>query len=176
MITGKCTCDGSGFGGKTMKELLVDDKIYYGGLTLEELGFKIFPKGITDYCTRTFEDGDCLAKDQCIGCMDPPERFKKMTTPMDFKCCDKNEKGLGHDENCALNQKQQESSKKREEMDKKIREMEETLDKAKYPAEVDYPYKLYPSSYGWVCPVCGRGNAPFTPTCPCKDSKYEVTC
>jgi hypothetical protein len=26
MMTGKCTCDGSGFGGKTMKELLADDK------------------------------------------------------------------------------------------------------------------------------------------------------
>lgn len=22
-------------------------------------------------------------------------------------------------------------------------------------------------SYGWVCPTCGRGNAPFTTTCPC---------
>ena len=21
--------------------------------------------------------------------------------------------------------------------------------------------------YGWVCPRCGRGNAPSTPTCPC---------
>jgi hypothetical protein len=23
---------------------------------------------------------------------------------------------------------------------------------------------------GWVCPVCGRGNAPTTPTCACKDN------
>jgi len=21
--------------------------------------------------------------------------------------------------------------------------------------------------YGWICPLCGRGNAPFTSTCPC---------
>jgi hypothetical protein len=21
---------------------------------------------------------------------------------------------------------------------------------------------------GWVCPVCGRGNSPFSSTCPCK--------
>ena len=20
---------------------------------------------------------------------------------------------------------------------------------------------------GWICPVCGRGNAPFTSSCPC---------
>lgn len=20
---------------------------------------------------------------------------------------------------------------------------------------------------GWTCPICGRGNAPFTSTCPC---------
>jgi len=22
-------------------------------------------------------------------------------------------------------------------------------------------------NYGWICPVCGRGNAPTTHTCPC---------
>lgn len=22
-------------------------------------------------------------------------------------------------------------------------------------------------NYGWVCPNCGRGNAPWTNTCPC---------
>ena len=31
-------------------------------------------------------------------------------------------------------------------------------------------------AYGWICPVCGRGNAPFATTCPCKPIKYEVTC
>ncbi len=24
-------------------------------------------------------------------------------------------------------------------------------------------------SYGWICPVCGRGNAPFSNVCPCQD-------
>jgi hypothetical protein len=22
-------------------------------------------------------------------------------------------------------------------------------------------------AYGWLCPRCGRGNGPFTSTCPC---------
>lgn len=30
---------------------------------------------------------------------------------------------------------------------------------------------------GWLCPACGRGNAPTTATCPCKPwPKQEVTC
>ena len=24
-----------------------------------------------------------------------------------------------------------------------------------------------PHQHGWLCPKCGRGNAPTTPTCPC---------
>lgn len=35
--------------------------------------------------------------------------------------------------------------------------------------------KSNPSLMGWVCPVCGRGVAPFTPSCPCQQ-KYEITC
>ena len=29
---------------------------------------------------------------------------------------------------------------------------------------------------GWICPVCGRGNSPYTSTCPCIPITYEVTC
>ena len=29
------------------------------------------------------------------------------------------------------------------------------------PAQPAYP------NYGWLCPRCGRGNAPSTGTCPC---------
>ena len=29
------------------------------------------------------------------------------------------------------------------------------------PAQPTYP------NYGWICPRCGRGNAPGTQTCPC---------
>ncbi len=32
-----------------------------------------------------------------------------------------------------------------------------------------------PVQYGWVCPVCGRGNSPFTSTCPCKPINWEPT-
>ena len=31
--------------------------------------------------------------------------------------------------------------------------------------------------HGWLCPACGRGNAPMNMTCPCKGwPKMEVTC
>jgi hypothetical protein len=30
---------------------------------------------------------------------------------------------------------------------------------------------------GWLCPACGRGNAPTNMTCPCKGwPKMEITC
>ena len=30
---------------------------------------------------------------------------------------------------------------------------------------------------GWLCPACGRGNAPINMTCPCKGwPKMEITC
>jgi hypothetical protein len=34
-----------------------------------------------------------------------------------------------------------------------------------------------PLQTGWLCPACGRGNAPMNMTCPCKGwPKMEVTC
>ena len=33
-----------------------------------------------------------------------------------------------------------------------------------------------PVQYGWICPVCGRGNSPFTNTCPCKPINWNLTC
>ena len=30
---------------------------------------------------------------------------------------------------------------------------------------------------GWVCPVCGRGNSPYSSFCPCMGwPEYKVTC
>ena len=35
---------------------------------------------------------------------------------------------------------------------------------------------LPPAMPGWICPVCGRGNAPYTNTCPCIPIVHEMTC
>jgi len=29
--------------------------------------------------------------------------------------------------------------------------------------------------YGWVCPVCGKGNSPYSTNCPCVPLNYTVT-
>jgi hypothetical protein len=34
-----------------------------------------------------------------------------------------------------------------------------------------------PMQYGWLCPACGRGNAPLAQTCPCKGwPTMQITC
>lgn len=39
------------------------------------------------------------------------------------------------------------------------------------------PRQMYVVHSGWLCPACGRGNAPTNMTCPCKGwPKMEVTC
>lgn len=43
------------------------------------------------------------------------------------------------------------------------------------------PFYLIPreqlpySAIGWICPRCGRGNAPSCMTCPCVPMEYKVT-
>ena len=29
---------------------------------------------------------------------------------------------------------------------------------------------------GWICPVCGRGLAPWVSCCPCMSKGWEITC
>lgn len=40
------------------------------------------------------------------------------------------------------------------------------------------PPSFAPVNKGWICPVCGRGNAPFVTQCPCRTSFGDlvVTC
>jgi hypothetical protein len=42
------------------------------------------------------------------------------------------------------------------------------------------PKKVTPSTpvqYGWLCPACGRGNAPLAQTCSCKGwPSLQITC
>ena len=59
-------------------------------------------------------------------------------------------------------------------VDRIKRAMYETS-KAQEEIPEDY-FKAGVTNYGWICPVCGRGNGPFSSTCPCKPIEYVVTC
>lgn len=76
--------------------------------------------------------------------------------------------GGNHESNCPLGVENQKAKEAEEVLKKKFEEYEGVEKRLK---------KWQPiPSYGWICPVCGRGNAPFTSTCPCVHQKYEVTC
>ena len=59
-------------------------------------------------------------------------------------------------------------------------ELEETIKKIKKEGrlEVIEPVsKVMPTyNYGWICPKCGRANAPWVSSCACVAPKWEVTC
>ena len=72
-----------------------------------------------------------------------------------------------------MEKEQKESEYKKNE--ERLKELKEELKKGK-EIPPSPPITFY--NYGWICPVCGRGNAPYTQTCPCVSVpfKYEVTC
>lgn len=37
------------------------------------------------------------------------------------------------------------------------------------------PFTVF--NYGWICPICGRGNSPHTSSCPCRPAPpFTITC
>lgn len=44
------------------------------------------------------------------------------------------------------------------------------------PSNCDIPLPQgFGEQKGWICPVCGRGLAPWTSFCPCQGSGMEIT-
>ena len=43
--------------------------------------------------------------------------------------------------------------------------------------EINSSINAAPASYGWICPRCGRVNAPWVASCQCMNGKgWEITC
>lgn len=64
-----------------------------------------------------------------------------------------------------------------EEEVQKILERIEKIQKELYPRPA-YPYPCHPNlnpclPYGWICPMCGKVNAPDVKSCNCE---FVVTC
>lgn len=43
------------------------------------------------------------------------------------------------------------------------------------PSNCDMPMPQGFGEQGWICPVCGRGLAPWISCCPCINKKIEIT-
>ena len=44
------------------------------------------------------------------------------------------------------------------------------------PSNCDFPMPQgFGEQKGWICPVCGRGLAPWTSFCPCQSKGLEIT-
>lgn len=50
---------------------------------------------------------------------------------------------------------------------------EELQDTCKCPKEENKQFLPF-YNYGWICPVCGRGNSPHTHICPCKPIQLNI--
>lgn len=45
-----------------------------------------------------------------------------------------------------------------------------------YPQNCDLPMPQgFGEQKGWICPVCGRGLAPWVDYCPCQESEIKIT-
>lgn len=45
------------------------------------------------------------------------------------------------------------------------------------PSNCDVPVPQgFGKQEGWICPVCGRGVAPWMSVCPCTSNSLEITC
>lgn len=56
-----------------------------------------------------------------------------------------------------------------------LEEIVKQFKESKLTVEAAPPIKP-PMQYGWICPKCGRANAPWSATCPCVAPKWEITC
>lgn len=58
--------------------------------------------------------------------------------------------------------------------DSELEEVTKKLKDSKLTVEAVPPVKP-PMQYGWVCPKCGRVNAPWVSSCACVAPKWEIT-
>lgn len=56
-----------------------------------------------------------------------------------------------------------------------LEEITKKLKESKLTVEAPPPVKPL-MQYGWICPKCGRANAPWVASCACVAPRWEITC